>query len=247
MKASNAAFLLLRVPLVASFTSIKEYCTGFPRSYEKSSVLLSRVQKLPSAKIRHSSTSTSSINNDNHLDSITPLSQILRVSGKVEHGFGRGGKKLGVPTANLGPSSELAPALEVLQNGVYVGWSRLLQGSSCYPTVVNIGISPTFVGEENAQKIIEAHLMQHQQPPLPDDFYGNHMKLLLVAFSRPEKRFESFDELVAQIHCDLEKGRRWLSVEGSPWQRDSWLLSTAETRKTYWKTENWQNALKKIQ
>lgn len=44
----------------------------------------------------------------------------IRLSGRVIHGFGRGSKKLGVPTANL-PPAPLAQQLAELPAGVYFG------------------------------------------------------------------------------------------------------------------------------
>jgi riboflavin kinase len=102
------------------------------------------------------------------------LPHVLRYRGKVERGFGRGGKQLGVPTANL--PSHLFPkqALQNISTGVYFGWAMLEQQhqeqqqqqspptapqQSTYKTVVNIGYSPTFQGQENTEKIIEAHLI----------------------------------------------------------------------------------------
>ena len=50
------------------------------------------------------------------------LRDVVRLRGMVDQGFGRGGKKLGFPTANL-PSSLFANALENVPTGVYFGWA----------------------------------------------------------------------------------------------------------------------------
>lgn len=78
-----------------------------------------------------------------------------------------------------------------------------------HKAVANIGFSPTFEGQENREKIVEAHLIL----PRPDDnsggisdegifggdFYGCTMRLVLVGSLRPEMKFESFPALVKQI------------------------------------------------
>jgi riboflavin kinase len=98
-----------------------------------------------------------------------PLRSVLRLRGKVDKGYGRGGKKLGFPTANL-PSRLFSNALEHVPNGVYFGWAVIEDGKSIrsdirtgrntwHKAVVNVGLSPTFAGEENREKVVEAHLI----------------------------------------------------------------------------------------
>ena len=64
--------------------------------------------------------------------------------GPVATGYGRGGKKLGVPTANL-PGPQFRDALAPVPAGVYFGWAAV-DGGAPVPAVVNVGYSPTFVG-----------------------------------------------------------------------------------------------------
>ena len=113
--------------------------------------------------------SSSNDNNNPQQQQLLPqraqlLPNVLRYRGSVDQGYGRGGKKLGIPTANL-PSSLFQNALEDITTGVYFGWATLERSSSSsssnevYKTVVNVGYSPTFEGQENSEKIIEAHLI----------------------------------------------------------------------------------------
>lgn len=167
-------------------------------------------------------------------ESINP---ILRLRGPVATGYGRGGKKLGVPTANL-PASLFQSALETVDTGVYFGWAVIEQSSEAVQkqqgrngpikAVVNVGYSPTFEGKENKEKIVEAHLITNQSPreqidegsistdivleqdgesdiidEIEGDFYNETMRLQLIGFLRPEQKFESFPELIAQIHRDI--------------------------------------------
>ena len=166
-------------------------------------------------------------------ESINP---ILRLRGPVATGYGRGGKKLGVPTANL-PASLFQSALENVDTGVYFGWAVIEQSSEAaqkqgrngpIKAVVNVGYSPTFEGKENKEKIVESHLITNQSPreqidegsiskdivleqdgesdiidEIEGDFYNETMRLQLIGFLRPEQKFESFPELIAQIHRDI--------------------------------------------
>lgn len=162
----------------------------------------------------------------------TSVNPILRLRGPVASGYGRGGKKLGVPTANL-PASLFQSALEGVTNGVYFGWAVVEQsdGSSTkkgrnapVKAVVNVGYSPTFEGKENKEKIAEAHLITTSSPMTkPDrgdggaeigdgetdgaevegDFYDETMRLQLIGYLRPEQKFDAFPDLIAQIHRDI--------------------------------------------
>lgn len=160
------------------------------------------------------------------------LPEVLRYRGSVDQGYGRGGKKLGVPTANL-PSSLFQNALEDITVGVYFGWAALERSENdesypVYKAVVNVGYSPTFEGEENKEKIIEAHLIVEQIEEATsadddgegkstiEDFYGTPMRLQLIGFLREEKKFDSFPELIAQINADVEDAK--LSLDCKPYQ-----------------------------
>jgi len=162
------------------------------------------------------------------------LPDMLRFRGSVDQGYGRGGKKLGFPTANL-PSSLFQNALEEVTTGVYFGWSTLERRDNngnyeLHKAVVNVGYSPTFEGEENKEKIIEAHLIVEQDKAKKagcadtedsddkavfEDFYGIPMRLQLVGFLREEKKFDSFPELIAQIRADVEDAK--LSLDCQPY------------------------------
>lgn len=77
---------------------------------------------------------------------------------KVSSGYGRGSKKLGIPTANL-PESQFSDYLKDIDAGVYLGWA-LVEGmedpSLSVPkkAVVNIGYAPTFVEKVSTMMFI---------------------------------------------------------------------------------------------
>jgi riboflavin kinase/FMN adenylyltransferase len=106
------------------------------------------------------------------------------------------GRTIGIPTANLQiPAGKLVPAV-----GVYA--SQVQAGGQPYAAAVNIGVRPTFDGQET-QVHVEAHLLDFQ-----GDLYGQELYLDLIDRLRGEQRFPSIDALVAQIRADIEKTRK---------------------------------------
>jgi riboflavin kinase len=138
------------------------------------------------------------------------LDSAIVMCGPVTEGYGRGNKKLGVPTANL-PHFDVQIATSRVATGVYFGWGKVEGDRRDWPTVVNIGRSPTFVGKENACNIVEAHLLErwdHRKDSDDEsrfiDFYGKRMALGLVAYLRPEQKFNGLDALLQQINKDID-------------------------------------------
>eukprot|EP00581_Thalassiosira_minuscula_P005835 CAMPEP_0183745716 /NCGR_PEP_ID=MMETSP0737-20130205/66386_1 /TAXON_ID=385413 /ORGANISM="Thalassiosira miniscula, Strain CCMP1093" /LENGTH=555 /DNA_ID=CAMNT_0025981395 /DNA_START=35 /DNA_END=1702 /DNA_ORIENTATION=+ len=154
------------------------------------------------------------------------LRRVVRLRGPVDQGYGRGGKKLGFPTANL-PSSLFADALSEVPTGVYVGSATIEpqteeegEGKAetkkgrgvVHKAVVNVGYSPTFDGEENKEKIVEAHLII-DEGDIEGDFYGETMRLALFGFLRPEMKFPSFPDLIKAITNDVQTAKMSLDLE----------------------------------
>ncbi|KAJ1394675.1 hypothetical protein B484DRAFT_315374, partial [Ochromonadaceae sp. CCMP2298] len=98
----------------------------------------------------------------------------------VVHGFKRGSKELGIPTANL-DMDVLGPRGEGLETGIYYGWS-FLRGAR-HETVVSVGWNPFY---KNEKKTIEAHLISDE---VIEDFYGETLKVDLIGYLRPEANF----------------------------------------------------------
>jgi riboflavin kinase len=129
------------------------------------------------------------------------------------------------------PASLFQNALENVTTGVYFGWAVLEQNNSqkIHKAVVNVGYSPTFQGQENPEKIIEAHLILENEKVL-DDFYGVPMRLQLIGFLRDEQKFDSFPELMAQIHADIEEAQTSLeSMSPYPQLQDDAFLKLDTT------------------
>ncbi len=74
------------------------------------------------------------------------------------------------------------------------------------PGVMNLGVKPTF--QENvAAPSFEVHLLDFDR-----DIYGEQMIVDLVSYIRPERKFPSIQELIAQIRSDAETAGKILSL-----------------------------------
>jgi riboflavin kinase/FMN adenylyltransferase len=132
------------------------------------------------------------------------LGRFWEIDGRVALGDQRG-RTIGFPTANVGLGEYLRPAF-----GVYAvrvsgdGPDDPLDGKTV-GGVANIGLRPT-VGTLVPR--LEAHLFD-----VNTDLYGRHLRVALVDFIRPERKFAGFDELKAQIAADAARAREILAAE----------------------------------
>ena len=118
------------------------------------------------------------------------------ISGEVLKGKGMG-KEFGFPTINIPWCPEARPAY-----GVYLG--RVKNGSSeeTKYAVANYGLRPT-VEEGATEPLLEVHVLDSIDHKFGSA--GQQLSMTLEAFLRPEKKFESVDELKKQIEYDLLK------------------------------------------
>ncbi len=114
--------------------------------------------------------------------------------GEVVQGDRRG-RELGMPTANIVPDDHLAHP----GHGVYAAWAH------GHPAAVNVGVRPTF--ETGRGLLVEAYLLDFD-----GDLYGQTLRVAFLERLRGEKRFDSVDELVAQMHRDVEQAREITSA-----------------------------------
>ena len=115
---------------------------------------------------------------------------VLRAN--VVHGFNRGSKELGIPTANLS-MEELGALGEALETGIYYGWAKLKEVR--YETVVSVGWNPFY---KNTKKTVEAHLLSKM-----DDFYGEELTVELLGYLRQEANFNGLGKLDIYIYSVL--------------------------------------------
>jgi riboflavin kinase / FMN adenylyltransferase len=111
------------------------------------------------------------------------------LEGTVVEGDGRG-RKLGFPTANIVPSDELVHP----GHGVYAAFA------DGRPAAVNVGVRPTF--ETGRGLLVEAHLIDFE-----GDLYGRTLRIAFISRLRGERRFPGVEDLIAQMHRDIEAAR----------------------------------------
>ena len=153
------------------------------------------------------SSQTEELDFDNQL-TVTPLSTSYHLCGKVIHGFKRGSKLLGCPTANLDPICFKDGQLPTnFEEGVYCGFASINKGT-IYKTVLSIGLNPTF---QTKERTVEAHLLYEFE----DDFYDQELTLIIVGFLRKQEDFSNISELIKWIQRDIRISAKWLQKENS--------------------------------
>jgi riboflavin kinase / FMN adenylyltransferase len=139
----------------------------------------------------------------------------FQLRGEVVHGDERG-RELGYPTANLVPDD----ALVCPGHGVYACLAGALTPhdgeppiagdrqagapsgaqAGALPAAVNVGVRPTFVTGRG--ELVEAYVLDFE-----GDLYGKQLRLDFLSRLRGERRFQSAEELVAQMHRDVARTR----------------------------------------
>jgi riboflavin kinase/FMN adenylyltransferase len=111
------------------------------------------------------------------------------LEGEVVPGDRRG-RELGMPTANIVPDdAHVSPG-----HGVYAAWAH------GHPAAVNVGVRPTF--DTGRGLLVEAYLLDFD-----GDLYGQTLRIAFLERMRGEKRFDSVDDLVAQMRRDVDQAR----------------------------------------
>ncbi len=116
------------------------------------------------------------------------------VDGVVVHGAKRG-RAIGIPTANIQPDSDLP-----VRAGIYAV-TLAVASAAPMPAVASLGTNPTFV--DKGALVLEVHVLDFD-----GDLYDQRVRTTFFARLRDEARFESVDELVAQIHRDIAAARQ---------------------------------------
>ena len=117
------------------------------------------------------------------------------ISGEVIHGDKRG-RLLGFPTANLAvPERICLPA-----DGVYAG-TFLADDGIERAAAISLGRRPTFY-EESGLLLLEAYVLDFE-----GDLYDQAARVRFHRRLRGQERFESVDDLIAQMARDVESVR----------------------------------------
>ena len=125
------------------------------------------------------------------------LTRPFAVEAVVERGDGRG-HALGYPTANVSLGRYQRPAY-----GIYAVRVRLDDDSE-HSGVASFGVRPTF---EEGEEYLETFIFDWD-----GDLYDRTIEIGLIAYLRPEAKFESVEALVEQMRKDEAEARRLLAI-----------------------------------
>ena len=123
------------------------------------------------------------------------LTRPFRIAGTVQHGD-KLGRTIGFPTANIAMGNYLRP-----HYGIYAIRARLPDGR-VIDGAANLGIRPTF---DPPKELFEPHFFDFS-----GDLYGQTIEVDLIHYIRPEAKFDTLEDLVAQIEADCAEAKRIL-------------------------------------
>ncbi len=124
------------------------------------------------------------------------LGRPFALEGEIVHGAAVGAG-LRIPTANLRTGNELLPRTGVYATLITIDGRRR-------PGVTNVGTRPTVAVPGAETLTIETHVLDFDR-----DLYGSRVTLEFLMRLREERRFPGKDALVAQIHKDIARARRY--------------------------------------
>ncbi len=124
------------------------------------------------------------------------LGRHYQVRGIVVTGRDRGGKILGIPTANIHIHDELCP-----KTGIYAVTVEC-QGNQ-YNGVANIGYSPTF---DDHEFTVEVHIFDFRE-----NIYDKKIRVNFIQRIRDEQKFSNIPDLIDQINQDIATAREILA------------------------------------
>ncbi|MEG3088028.1 bifunctional riboflavin kinase/FAD synthetase [Sphingomonas sp. PB4P5] len=120
------------------------------------------------------------------------LTRPFAIRGTVQHG-GKLGRTIGYPTANIDMGKYLRPAY-----GIYAVRGRLPDGR-VLDGAANLGIRPTF---DPPLELLEPYFFD-----FAGDLYGQEIEIDLIAYLRPEAKFDTLEALIAQMDADCARAR----------------------------------------
>ena len=142
---------------------------------------------------RISSTKIRELVTDGHMtEAAKMLGRYYQIRGRVVTGRDRGGKLLGIPTANINLYDELCP-----KTGIYAVTVEC-RGNH-HNGVANIGYSPTF---EDHEFTVEVHILDFN-----DNIYGKKIRVNFIKRIRDEIKFSNISALIDQIKKDVAAAR----------------------------------------
>jgi len=127
----------------------------------------------------------------------TLLGRPYRMSGRVIPGQ-KLGRDLGYPTANVNLQRRQSAVMGIFAVQVSGIGDKPLDG------VASVGTRPTFDG---VKPLLEVHLFDFDR-----DIYGEYIHVDFIARLREERRFNSADALIEQMHIDSQQAREILAA-----------------------------------
>jgi riboflavin kinase/FMN adenylyltransferase len=117
------------------------------------------------------------------------------VRGTVERGDQRG-RELGFPTANVAVPERVCLPADGVFAGTYIGEDDVERAAA-----ISLGRRPTFYAE-SGMLLLEAYLLDFD-----GDLYGQRARVRFHRRLRGQERFESVDDLIAQMTRDVQAVR----------------------------------------
>ncbi len=122
------------------------------------------------------------------------LGRNYEIGGEVVVG-NKLGRTIGFPTSNITIDENMVTP----PNGVYI--TNCIYNGTKYPSITNVGVKPT-VGEY--KKNMETHIFNFNK-----ELYGKHIKIEFLQMTRDEVKFDSVEELSAQIAKDCKEAKEY--------------------------------------
>ena len=91
---------------------------------------------------------------------------------------------------------------------MYAGWLRRLDTGERYPAAISVGTNPTFDGQR--ERRVECHVLDRAGDDL--ELYEVEVEVEFVDRLRGMVRFDSVEELVAQMKDDVARARELLAA-----------------------------------
>jgi riboflavin kinase/FMN adenylyltransferase len=124
------------------------------------------------------------------------LTRPFRIQGMVQHGD-KLGRTIGFPTANISLDRYQRPKYGIYAVRGLLPDGRVIDGAA------NIGIRPTF---DPPKELLEVYFFD-----FVGSLYDQLIEIELIAYIRPEARFDSLEALTAQMDKDCIEAKRILA------------------------------------
>ena len=125
------------------------------------------------------------------------LTRPFRIQGLVQHGD-KLGRTIGFPTANIALDRYLRPKYGIYAVRGLLPDGRVLDGAA------NLGVRPTF---DPPKELLEAYFFD-----FAESLYDQCIEVEMIAYLRPEAKFDSLEALTAQMDKDCAEAKRILAA-----------------------------------